>query len=82
MSKILKIVHEDKCNGCEMCVMEAQCQLKKVGLEGSYIRIMRNIERGTKFEVCFDPNVQELNIGRVVAACPREVFEETEERGS
>jgi len=82
MPKILKVVREDKCNGCEMCVIEAQHQLKKVGLEGSYIRIMRHIEKGTKFEVCLDPKVQELNVEKITAACPCEVFEEKEEGGS
>ena len=82
MSKILKIVREDKCSGCEMCVMAAQRQLKKVGLEGSYIRIMRHIEKGTKFEVCLDPKVRELNINKIVNSCPREVFAETEDLGS
>ena len=65
-----------------MCVMESQRQLKKVGLEGSYIRILRHIEKGTKFEICFDPKVVELNNKKIIASCPMEVFIETEELGS
>ena len=82
MSKTIKIIREDKCNGCEMCVMESQRQLKKVGLEGSYMRILRHIEKGTKFEVCIDPKIQDLNIKKIVTLCPRGVLEETEEPGS
>ncbi|MBU0649938.1 ferredoxin [Patescibacteria group bacterium] len=74
----LKIVKEDKCIGCEMCVMECQRQLKRVGLEGAYIRIMRDFKRGDKFEISLDPKVAELKVQRIVAVCPRGVFAEQE----
>jgi NAD-dependent dihydropyrimidine dehydrogenase PreA subunit len=39
MSKTLKAVRPEKCNGCELCVLESQRQLEKVGLEESLIRV-------------------------------------------
>lgn len=77
----LKVVHENKCIGCEMCVMECQRQLERVGLAGSYIRILRNLDEGDKFEVSVDPKITQLKIKTVVSVCPRGVFEETEEDG-
>jgi len=68
--------------GCEMCVLESQQQLKTAGLEGSYIRILRDLNDGTKFVVNVDPRVEELNIKRVVKSCPKEVFLEVEEDGA
>lgn len=59
-----------------MCVMECQQQLKTVGLEGSYIRILRNLQDGTKFIVDIDPRVAELSLKKIVKVCPREVFAE------
>ncbi|PIS22678.1 hypothetical protein COT50_00560 [candidate division WWE3 bacterium CG08_land_8_20_14_0_20_41_10] len=81
MTKILKIINQDKCIGCEMCVLECQQQLKTAGLEGSYIRILRNLSDGTKFVVSVDPKVEELNLKKVVKACPQEVFAEVEDNG-
>jgi len=43
MSKILKAVLPEKCLGCEMCVYEAQRQMNKLGLEGSFIRIFKEM---------------------------------------
>ena len=68
--------------GCEMCVLECQQQLKSAGLEGSYIRILRDLNDGAKFVVSVDPKVEELNIKRVIKSCPKEVFEEVEEDGA
>lgn len=62
-----------------MCVMECQRQLQKAGLEGSYIRILRNTKDGDKFEVSLDPNIKEIKSDKVVTICPRGVFEEEEE---
>jgi hypothetical protein len=64
-----------------MCVLECQQQLKLAGLEGSYIRILRNLKDGTKFIVSVDPKVDELNTKRIVKACPRDVFAELEADG-
>ena len=82
MSKKLKVINQDKCIGCEMCVLECQQQLKTAGLEGSYIRILRDLSDGTKFVVSVDPKVEGLNIKRVVKSCPKEVFVEVEEDGA
>jgi len=82
MSKKLKVINQDKCIGCEMCVLECQQQLKTAGLEGSYIRILRDLSDGTKFVVSVDPKVEELNIKRVVKSCPKEVFAEVGEDGA
>jgi len=82
MSKKLKVINQGKCVGCEMCVLESQQQLKTAGLEGSYIRILRDLNDGTKFVVNVDPRVEELNIKRVVKSCPKEVFLEVEEDGA
>jgi ferredoxin-like protein FixX len=59
--------------------MECQRQLKRVGLAGSYIRILRSLEEGDKFEVSVDPKITQLKIRAIVSACPRGVFEETKE---
>ena len=78
----IKAKNEDLCIGCEMCVMECQRQLKRAGLAGSCIRILRDIKMGTKFEVSLDPKILELRPKRIVEACPRGVFEEVGENGA
>ena len=82
MLKKLKAISQDKCIGCEMCVMECQQQLKTAGLEGSYIRVLRDLSDGTRFVVSVDPKIEELNTKRIVKACPQEVFAEVEENGA
>lgn len=82
MLKKLKVINQDKCIGCEMCVLECQRQLKIMGLEGSYIRILRDLSDGTKFAVSVDPKVEELNTKRIIKVCPQEVFAEVEENGA
>lgn len=62
-----------------MCVMECQRQLQRVGLEGSYIRVLRNVKRGTRFEVNIDPLINKIKSSRIIGVCPRSVFEEVEE---
>lgn len=42
MAKKLRITFPQKCIGCELCVMEIQRQLGRVGLEGSLIRVFKN----------------------------------------
>lgn len=78
----LIVAHENKCIGCELCVMECQRQLKRVGLAGSYIRILRDIKEGNQFKVSLDPKIAELKVKKVLEICPRGVFEETEESGA
>lgn len=47
MAKILKISFPEKCIGCELCVIEVQRQMGKLGLEGSLIRVFRNPSMAT-----------------------------------
>ena len=74
MSKIIKIAFSKKCTGCELCLMEAQRQLGKVGLDGSPIRIFRNSENGLSFEIDLDPVVNELDVRKISEICPEKVF--------
>lgn len=78
MPEKIKTVSQDKCIGCEMCVLECQQQLKVAGFEGSCIRILRNLKDGTKFVVNVDPRVEELDIKSIVKACPKGVFKEAD----
>jgi ferredoxin len=78
MSKTLKPTQQDKCNGCELCVLEAQRQLKKVGLEESLIRIFRNKKDGDhKLELCveIDPRISMLHMEKIADICPKDVLE-------
>jgi ferredoxin len=82
MSKSLKAAQPDKCNGCELCSLESQRQLKKVGLEESLIRIFR--KKGADPQtidnsVEIDPRVNMLNTDKIREICPRNVFEIVEE---
>ena len=82
MSKILKPTGMEKCIGCEMCVFEAQRQLKKVGLEESLIRVFRKKpqdQQKTTFELEIDPRINILNIDKIAEICPKKVFEIIEE---
>ncbi len=77
MAKVLKVLLPEKCNGCEMCVIEAQRQLGKVGLDGALIRILRNKEQETRkvtFTIETDPQVNLVNIRKLVSICPTGVF--------
>lgn len=82
MSKTLKATQPDKCNGCELCSLEVQRQLKKVGLEESLIRVFRKKgadPQTVNNEVEIDPRVDMLNIDKVCEICPKNVFEVIEE---
>lgn len=82
MSKTIKPTQQDKCNGCEMCLFEAQRQLKKIGLEESLIRIFRNKESESGkvgFSVEIDPRINALNLEKISLICPKGVFEIQEE---
>lgn len=78
MTKILKAAYPERCTGCEMCVIEAQHQLKKLGLEGALIRIFRKKDKNNKENVVFsidiDPRVNNLDIERIKNICPQGVF--------
>lgn len=75
----LKVVQGKKCIGCELCVMECQRQLNRAGLSGSYIRIMRSIKEGDKFEVSIDPKITELELAKIMEVCPHGALEESKD---
>lgn len=82
MAKILKPTQINKCIGCEMCLFEAQRQLKKVGLEDSLIRVFRKKvpeKQNLEFELEIDPRINILDIEKISSICPRNVFEIMEE---
>jgi ferredoxin len=79
MAKVLKVKFPEKCIGCDLCVLEAQKQLKKVGLDGAPLRVFKNKEElvllgDISFEIDLDPQVNELNIKRIEKICPTGVF--------
>lgn len=79
--KVLKATFKKNCIGCEMCVMEVQRQLGKVGLEGSPIRIFRSTNEAgeVSYSVDLDPRVNELDIEKIAAICPTLVYTIEEE---
>ena len=75
MAKVLKVAFPNRCIGCEMCVLEVQHQFKKVGLEGSLIRIFRTENDGKiEFKVDLDPQINTLDIAKIAEICPTAVF--------
>lgn len=78
--KILKATFENRCNGCELCLLEAQRQLQRVGLTDSPIRILRDSSKSTVyFHVDLDPTINKLDLNEIVKVCPTGVFEILEE---
>jgi len=77
MKKIIKAIRMENCIGCELCVLEAQRQVKKVGTEGALVRIFKHTQKGTN--VVLDPTVNTLDIKKIQEICPTSVFEITEE---
>lgn len=77
MRKILKIELPQNCNGCELCVFEAQRQVKKIGLEGSAIRIFRAPAGvgAVAFTIDMDTTAATLDVEKIKRICPRAVFE-------
>jgi len=84
MTKILKVKFPDQCNGCELCVLEIQRQMEKVGLEGSLIRIFADHDNNneTNFTIELDPRITRLDIEKVMEICPRNVYEITEDENA
>ncbi|RJR26905.1 hypothetical protein C4561_03965 [candidate division WWE3 bacterium] len=77
---ILKVTFPNKCIGCELCVLEAQRQLQKVGFEGSLIRVLRGRgDKGIGFSVELDPRINKLDIKKLQTICPTGVFTISEE---
>ncbi len=69
--KVLKALFPERCIGCELCVMAAQRQFKKAGLDGSFIRILRQ-ESG--YSVDIDPQAGDLDVEKIKKICPTLVF--------
>jgi hypothetical protein len=82
MAKSLKTVRPEKCNGCELCVLESQRQLEKVGLEESLIRVFTQKNAGEEYP-CFSPNIDprtnSIDIEKIKNICPKLVFETEED---
>ncbi len=78
--KRIKATFPKRCTGCELCMLEVQRQLKKVGLEESLIRIFRRPkENGSlDFLIEIDPRVNSLDIEKIKEICPTKVFEITD----
>lgn len=73
--KILKVSFAYRCIGCELCVMEAQRQLSKAGLEGSLIRVFKEPTKDTlTFSINMDPHINKLDIQKIKSICPTTVF--------
>jgi NAD-dependent dihydropyrimidine dehydrogenase PreA subunit len=85
MGKTLKVIFPDKCIGCELCVMEAQRQLGKLGFEGALIRVLRDeSELGIPvLRIDIDPSISEIDMEKIEKICPMGVFvvEEVIEEG-
>jgi hypothetical protein len=79
--KILKATFENRCNGCELCILEAQRQLGKVGLSDSPIRILRDSSSSNLyFHVVIDEELLgKINLEEISKICPTGVFEIIEE---
>ncbi len=78
MAKILKAKKPEKCIGCELCVMETQQQIKKIGLEGSLIRIFKEAadnHEDVNFCIELDPRISELDVEKIKDICPAGVYE-------
>ncbi|HLD51569.1 hypothetical protein A3K34_04180 [candidate division WWE3 bacterium RIFOXYC1_FULL_40_10] len=72
----LTISKSNKCIGCEMCVFETQRQLKRIGLEGSLIRIFRDndIGKDSSYKVLIDPTIVACDLEKIAAICPNQVL--------
>ncbi len=84
MTKILKVKFPDRCNGCELCVLEVQRQLQKVGLEGSLVRVFADHAENneTSFTIELDPRITNMDIQKIMDICPQNVYEITEEENA
>jgi NAD-dependent dihydropyrimidine dehydrogenase PreA subunit len=80
--KILKAKFENRCNGCELCILEAQRQLGIVTLNDSPIRVLRDATSSNLyFHVVIDEEMLEkIDLEEIVKICPTGVFEITEEQ--
>lgn len=82
MARYLKVKFPNKCIGCDLCTLEAQRQLKKIGLEGAPIRILKTKKENNgylEYSIDIDPRINDLNIEKIKKICPTGVFEIMEE---
>jgi len=79
--KILKATFENRCNGCELCILEAQRQLGKVGLSDTPVRVLRDASSSNLYFhlVIYEEALENLNLEEIVKICPTGVFEIIEE---
>jgi NAD-dependent dihydropyrimidine dehydrogenase PreA subunit len=73
----IKAIFPQKCIGCELCVMEVQRQLGRVGLDGSLIRVLKHLNEETnsiEYAINIDPQVNNLDINKIRDICPTGVF--------
>lgn len=79
---MLKVKFQSNCIGCDLCIFEAQRQFKKVGLEGSLIRVLKSKPQDAKkveFYIELDPRINRLDVEKIAKICPKTVFEISEE---
>ena len=85
MTKILKAKFPEKCIGCELCILEMQRQINKIGFEGSVIRILKKPREdtdGLEYSIVLDPQVNKFDIKKIKEICPTQVFTiENQENG-
>lgn len=77
MPKTLNILFPEKCIGCELCVIECQKQLGKIGLDGALIRVLKSRDfknNQIKFAIEIDPKVNDMDIKKISHICPAGVF--------
>lgn len=82
-NKTLKPTRKERCNGCELCVLEAQRQLGRVGLEEALIRIFKKKKENSEYlehSIEIDPRIEALNLEKIEKICPKAVFEIIEEK--
>lgn len=82
MAKVLKALYLKRCTGCELCVLEAQRQLKKIGLDQALIRVFRNKESKAEYpehNIELDPRINALDTAKICKICPTQVLDLVEE---
>ncbi len=82
MARYLRASFPKKCIGCDLCTLETQRQLKKVGFEGAPIRILKTkkADKGyLEYSIDIDPRINDLDIEKIKNICPTGVFEIIEE---
>lgn len=82
MARYLRASFPNKCIGCDLCTLETQRQLRKIGLEGAPIRILKTKRENKgylEYSIDVDPRINDLDIIKIKNICPTGVFEIIEE---